>query len=282
VASATIESRRLFTLNERETSSLNDDVKDRWNRVADFWNERMGDDGNVFHRALVGPSQERLLDLKRDELVVEVACGNGQFTRRMAELGARVVASDGASRMIENARARSAEYADRIEFSVIDVTDAGALMSLGERRFDAAVCTMALFDIADIEPLVKSLSRLLKVGGRFVFTVLHPCFNSVPDLQMVAEKDFVGGIETHYSLKFSRYITPSVDAGLAMPDQPVASYVMHRPLSLIFNTCFAAGFVLDGIEEPVFGDETPARGTISWDDLREIPPVLAARMRLPA
>ncbi len=268
-------------MNEAEATALNEDVKDRWNRVADFWNERMGDDGNVFHRALVGPSQERLLDLKRDELVVEVACGNGQFTRRMADLGARVIASDGASRMVDNARARSVEYADQIEFSVIDVTDTNALTSLGERRFDAAVCTMALFDIADIEPLVKSLSRMLKVGGRFVFTVLHPCFNSIPDLQMVAEKDFVGGIATHYSLKFSRYITPSVDAGLAMPDQPVASYVIHRPLSEIFNICFDAGFVLDGIEEPVFGDETPARGVISWDDLREIPPVLEARIRLP-
>ena len=107
----------------------------------------------------------------------------------MAALGGRVAASDGAERMIENARARSVEYADQIEFSVIDVTDTNALMSLGERRFDAAVCTMALFDIADIDPLVKSLSRLLKVE-RFVFTVLHPCFNSIPDLQMVAEKDF--------------------------------------------------------------------------------------------
>ena len=122
------------------------------------------------------------IDLKRDELVVEVACGNGQFTRRMAELGARVVASDGASRMVANARTRSVDHADRIEFNVIDVTDGDALVSLGERRFDAAVCSMALFDIADIEPLIQSLSRLLKVGGRFVFTVLHPCFNSVPDL----------------------------------------------------------------------------------------------------
>ena len=269
-------------MNERETSSLNEDVKDRWNRVADFWNERMGDDGNFFHRALVAPSQERLLDLKRDELVVEVACGNGQFTRRMAELGAKVVASDGVSRMVENAKARSVEHADRVEFSVIDVTDTDTLVALGERRFDAAVCTMALFDIADIEPLVKSLSRMLKVGGRFVFTILHPCFNSIPDLQMVAEKDFAEGkIATHYSLKFSRYITPSVDAAMAMPDQPVASYVIHRPLSEILSTCFAAGFVLDGIEEPVFDDETPERGTIAWDDLREIPPVLAARMRLP-
>ena len=240
-------------------------------------------EGNFFHKALVSPSQERLLALKQDELVLELACGNGQFTRRMAALGARVVASDGAERMIANARARTTEDADRIEFGVLDATNVEALMALGERRFDAAVCPMALFDIADVEPLITSLSRLLKARGRFVFSLLHPCFNSVPDLQMVAEKDFADGqITTRYSLKFSRYSTPSVDKARAMPGQPVAGYVFHRPISVIFNRCFGAGFVLDGIEEPVFGEETPGRGTVAWDDIRDIPPVLVARMRLPA
>ena len=268
-------------MNDAEARALNEDVKDRWNRVADFWSERMGE-GNDFHRVLVSPSQERLLALEQDDLVLEIACGNGQFTRRMAQLGARVVASDGAERMIANARASTTENADRIEFSVLDATDVEALMALGERRFDAAVCTMALFDIADVEPLIACLSRLLKTGGRFVFSLLHPCFNSIPDLNIVAEKDFADGkIETRYSLKFSRYITPSVDKALAMPGQPVAGYVFHRPISLIFNLCFGAGFVLDGIEEPVFGEETPGRGTVAWDDIREIPPVLVARMRLP-
>ena len=269
-------------MNEAEARALNEDVKHRWNRVASFWNEKMGE-GNFFHKALVSPSQERLLALRQDELVLEIACGNGQFTRRMAALGARVVASDGAERMVEIARARTTENTDRIEFGVVDATDVEALMALGERRFDAAVCTMAMFDIADVEPLITSLSRLLKTGGRFVFSLLHPCFNSVPDLQMVAEKDFADGqITTRYSLKLSRYITPSVDKALAMPGQPVAGYVFHRPISVIFNLCFSAGFVLGGIDEPVFGEETPARATVSWDNIRDIPPVLVARMRLPA
>ena len=264
----------------RDGGPLNREVRDIWNRNADYWDRRMGE-GNDFHSLLIGPAQERLLDLRRDELVLDIACGNGQFARRMAELGARVLASDLSERMVENARARTTTHTDRIQYDVIDATDRERLMALGERRFDAAVCTMALFDMAEIGPLISSLSRLLKIGGRFVFSLLHPCFNSVPDLRMVAEKDFADGkIETRYFLKFSRYITSSVDMALAMQGQPVAQYVFHRPMSVIFNACFEVGFVLDGIEEPVFGDETESRGTISWDDYKEIPPALVARMRL--
>ena len=91
-----------------------------------------------------------------------------------------MVASDGSGAMIERARARGSrsEPDSGIDYRVIDATDRDQLMALGERRFDAAVCSMALMDLATIEPLVSALARLLRPGGRFVFSVSHPCFNT--------------------------------------------------------------------------------------------------------
>ena len=263
-----------------EFQSLNAQVRERWTKVAVFWDELMAEDGNWFHRSLIGPAQERLLDLRTGESVLEIACGNGQFTRRMTQLGAKVLATDLSKDMINTAESRSREDVDRFEYAVLDATDKDQLMSLGSRRFDAAVCTMALFDMASIQPLFSSLNRLLKPTGRFVFSLLHPCFNSVPDLQIVAEKQFAGGIATSYSLKMSRYIVPEAYENVAAPGQPVNTYVFHRPINVIFNAGFSAGFAVDGLEEPVFGDEVPSRGSISWDDIRDIPPALAVRMRL--
>ncbi len=40
------------------------------------------------------------------------------------------------------------------------------------------------------------------------------------------------------------------------------------------------GRVLDGLEEPVFGEPGPT-GRPTWRNLGQIPPVLVARMRLP-
>ncbi len=67
--------------------SLNQEVHDIWNQNAPFWDDYMGE-GNNFHKLLVGPAAERLLKLQPDELVLEIACGNGAFARRMVQLGA--------------------------------------------------------------------------------------------------------------------------------------------------------------------------------------------------
>ena len=47
---------------------LNQQVRDAWNRNAPFWDERMGE-GNSFHKTLIEPTQERLLDVRAGQRV---------------------------------------------------------------------------------------------------------------------------------------------------------------------------------------------------------------------
>ena len=76
-------------MNPRE---LNTRAREQWDAKAEFWDVLHGYDGNQFHKQLVGPSAERLLAVKAGESVLDVACGNGQFSRRLAALGAQVTA----------------------------------------------------------------------------------------------------------------------------------------------------------------------------------------------
>lgn len=262
-----------------EFQSLNQEARDAWDANADHWDSVIGK-GNAFQTQLIWPAQERLLGLRPDELVLEVACGNGQFARRMAQADARVVASDVSPRMIEHAKARTTENTDRIEYRLIDATDADALLALGERRFDAAVCTMAIMDIASIEPLFSAMAKVLKPTGRFVFSVTHPCFNS-PSNPMVVEESTTddGELVYEYSIKVSKYITPEARKGIAVRGQPKVDYYFERPLSILLNACFGAGFIMDGFEEPTFL-ESMNTGRPRWGNTTEIPPILAVRMRL--
>jgi 2-polyprenyl-3-methyl-5-hydroxy-6-metoxy-1,4-benzoquinol methylase len=262
-----------------EFPQLNDAVREIWDRNADFWNERMGE-GNEFHRVLVAPAQERLLDLRPGESVLDIGCGNGQFARRLADLGADVLAFDVSPGMIENARAATPDTQGNIEYRVVDAMDSSALAALGRARFDAAVCTMAIMDMAAIEPLISALRSLLKSGGRFTFSIVHPCFNSA-GVKLIAEEGTTetGELVTRYVVAVSGYITPRSVKGVAMKDQPAAQYYFDRPMSVLFNTCFSAGFVLDGIEEPTF-PVSAGTGRPSWSNITEIPPVLVVRMRL--
>ncbi len=257
---------------------LNDEVRAIWDRNADFWNERMGE-GNRFHKLLIEPAQLELLRIAGGEVILDAACGNGQFARKMADLNARVVAVDASERMIENARARSADYAGRIDFQVCDCTNMERLLALGESRFDHVVSTMALMDIAEIEPLVSASARLLKPRGSFVFSLLHPCFNSGFSKQGLERHDLGGEMIEDYFVKISRYSQPVTTKGLAMIGQPAPQYYFHRPLVALFQPFFASGFMLDGLTEPSFGSNAE-RTSVFEMVYQEIPPALGARFRL--
>ena len=64
-----------------------------WDANARWWDDRIGD-GNDFQTLLIEPATNRLLDVRAGDIILDAACGAGRFARRMAELGARVVAFD--------------------------------------------------------------------------------------------------------------------------------------------------------------------------------------------
>jgi len=261
-----------------DLTNLGRDARAIWDQNADAWDAYMGE-GGLFQRELLGPATERFLNIQPGQTVLDIACGNGAFSRRLAELGATVVACDFSTVFLERAKARTAEHVDRIEYRLIDATDEAQLLTLGERRFDAAVCTMGIMDMAAIDPLFAALSRLLKPGGCFVFSVMHPCFNNGEP--MVAEQiDSEQGIETIFAVKISHYLTLRATKGWGITSQPIAQYYFHRPLHILFNAAFRVGFVLDGLEEPAFRQAHESRRTFNWTDYSEIPPALVTRLRL--
>ena len=263
-------------------NELNLEVQAIWDQNAEWWDDYIGPEGNAFHRTSIGPATERLLAVQPNELILDIACGNGQFARRMADLGAQVVACDFSEKFLERARRHSTGYADRIEYSLVDATDESQLAALGEGHYDAAVCTMALMDMATIDPLAGALPKLLKPGGRFVFSVTHPCFNSTGVRHMAEEEDRAGELVTTYSIKVVRYLGLGPSKGLGIVGQPVPQTYFERTLSLLFTTFFRAGLVLDGLEEPPVADEVQPNRPLSWANIKEIPPVLVARMRHPS
>src|SRR5919109_2900057 len=154
---------------EIDYARANEEARQAWNHNAAFWDARMGE-GNDFVEVLIWPTTETFLALHPGERVLDVACGNGLTSRWMAAAGAEVVALDFSERMIAYAQHRTIVNADRIRYLVVDATDADALLGLGQHSFDAALCNMALFDMAEIATLIRALRRVLRTGGRFVFS----------------------------------------------------------------------------------------------------------------
>jgi 2-polyprenyl-3-methyl-5-hydroxy-6-metoxy-1,4-benzoquinol methylase len=258
---------------------LNRAAREVWDRKADFWDARMGD-GNLFQRELIAPASEQLLGVRPGELILEIACGNGVFSRRMADLGARVVATDFSARFLELARSRETGRSGQIDYQLLDATDERALAALGEARFDAAVCNMGLMDMATIDPLMHALKRLLTPDGRFVFSVLHPAFNVGAVTVLGLEQEDRGGqvITTPY-VKLHQYLSVPPLLGAGMPDEPEPHPYFHRSLSALLGAAFSAGFVLDGLREPALAASNDPQRPFGWSHFPDIPPVLVGRLR---
>jgi len=264
---------------DSEFAEFADDSRRLWNANAEWWDDRIGD-GNDFQTELIEPATERLLSIACGDVVLDIACGAGRLARRLAELGAHVVAFDHSERFIERARTRTPDAAS-VEYHVIDAADVKALLSLGSARFDKAVCTMALMDMAQVEPLMRALRQLLKRGGAFVFSVAHPCFHSAA-IQKFCEmyEEEAGRHVVRAGVKVSAYLTPFARKTEGIIGQPEPQYYFHRPMRVLFNMAFEAGFVMNGIDEPGFSRAEKPKPSVRWDDMPDVPPVMVVRMIL--
>jgi 2-polyprenyl-3-methyl-5-hydroxy-6-metoxy-1,4-benzoquinol methylase len=259
-------------------AELNQEVHRIWDTIAEWWDDKIGD-GNDFQQVLLEPTTECLLGDIAGQTILDIGCGAGRFARRMAGLGARMVAFDFSERFINRARQRTPAETP-IAYHVADATDYHRLLEFGAGHFDQAVATMALMDMAEIAPLFQAISVLLKPAGHFIMTIQHPCFQPPGMIKFAELSECAGHIVPLNGVKISRYLTPSADRGLGIVGQAEPHYYFHRPISAYVKTACAAGMMLDGCEEPSFPPDHANGSGVRWDDMPEIPPVLALRFRL--
>lgn len=99
----------------------------------------------------------RLLDPRPGERVLEVGCGRGHLTRRLAEAGIDVTGIDA------NPRAAELAESDRV------VTMLAENLAFPDDSFDAVVSVHAIEHIPDLEGAFAEMARVLRPGGRALF-----------------------------------------------------------------------------------------------------------------
>ena len=217
-----------------------------WQAMADWYDAKQGDDGDVWHRALIDPALLEVVGEVEGLRVLDLGCGNGYIARKLARRGAQVTGIDASAPIIGHARRREAAAPLGIEYHV---ADASRLAIFGEEAFDLVVANMSLMNIEDAGGTISEVSRLLVRNGRFVASLSHPCFDQGPTSGWLVEKV---GITTTVARRVGRYREPfSAPIPWRIEGKVHETIGFHRPLSWYFRTLRDAGFVVSRFEEPV-------------------------------
>ena len=108
-----------------------------------------------------------LLDPKPGERILDAGCGTGRNLARLDGAGARAVGVDISTGMLRVAR-RAVPGAPAL------CADIQRALPFPAESFDAVLCALIGEHLADLDGTFREARRVLRPGGRYLFTVYHP------------------------------------------------------------------------------------------------------------
>ncbi len=139
-----------------------------WNRNADQYAQLIGNADDRIYALFKDVLWDTLGDV-RGLRVLDAGCGHGWLTHALAVAGAHAIGVDGSAALLNKAR----QLSPQTEFVEWDLATGLPLLEPG---FDRILAHMVLMDLPAIGPLLQAVRRALNPGGKFIFTLTHPCY----------------------------------------------------------------------------------------------------------
>ena len=221
------------------------DVISAWNAGADAWDTFVESGADYYRIEVHGPALLAVCEPLLGQRVLDLGCGQGYFSRRLAGRGAEVSAIDISARLLALAERREAR--ERLGIRYHCLAAAAVAQHWPVDSFDLVAACMSLQDMADVPSALGGAAAVLRPGGRMVFSVLHPATEtSVREW----ERDAMGRKRT---LKLDRYFeTGSSVFHWNMPrlEYHWATPYWRHTLGEWAALVVGAGFVIRGLHEP--------------------------------
>ncbi len=237
-------------MNQEKVGKYWDENATNWTKLA-----RMGCD--LYRDHVNMPAFLAMLPEVKGLYGLDIGCGEGENTRRIAERGAKIVAIDISPIFIKQAQVLEKEKPLGIEYEVASALE----LPFKDQTFDFAIATMSFMDIPEIEKVIQQAYRILKPNGFLQFSISHPCF-STPMWKWIYNDDGqkaalqCGKYFQEQNGEIDEWIFSRLPGNLknTIPNFKVPRFT--RPLSVWLNLLIEAGFTFEQFGEPKATDET--------------------------
>lgn len=196
--------------------------------------------------------------------VLDLGCGEGGYSREMANRQAIVTAVDCNKFFIDYCI--DCAKSDGLNIKHL-VCNSNNLCDINDESFDIVLCSMMLMDCEDLEGTLKEIYRVLKKDGILFASVLHPCFTG----KNVHSEKYDN--ETKRRVIIDDYFSPSEwEESLSNSFSNTVIW-RHRTLSEYIKSIIKCGLTISDLNEPVpTKEQAEYSNRIAW--LTKIPMVL--------
>ena len=241
-----------------------------WDQASRWYDSLVGMSGSDYHQTIVMPGVLKLLEIKAGRRVLDLACGQGVFSRFLLAKKIKPEGLDSSEELLRMARSHS------IKPITYHLGNAGDGKLLDGQEFDGIACLLAVQNMEKIEPVFQNVARWLKPKGKFVMVLTHPCFR-IP-------RQTHWGWDDEKKIEYrrvDRYANEMKIPILTPPFIDKVNFTMtyHRPLQNYFSALHKAGLCVDSLEEWMSNKES-APGKRSRGENRarkEVPLFMAIR-----
>lgn len=228
--------------------------KTHWGNVAESYNKYLSSDKN-YHSELIIPNLMRMIGEVKNMNVLDVACGQGQISNELAQLGAKVEAFDAGADLIRIAKANNKS----INYLVLDAEDFAK--GYEGKTFDIIICVLAVQNIENVKALISNIKNVTDKNSKIYFVLNHPAFR-IPKYSQWGY-DNVGQISTQYR-RVDRYMSEDkikmdMTPGEKREADKTYTYSFHRPLQYYFKLFSNNGLAVKRLEEWISNRESDGK-----------------------
>jgi ubiquinone/menaquinone biosynthesis C-methylase UbiE len=242
---------------------------------AEKWAKHMRSGENLMHEYLEKPAMYDLLGDLSGQSILCVGCGSGEECEELLKKGAaQVVGIDISQGLIEEAK----KAFPNIEFHVMDMEQ----LEFPDDSFDLVYSSLVMHYIPSWEKVLAESRRVLKSGGRLLFSTHHPTMWGAQIYRDDDVKSKLLGSETSQKNNlvkiYGDYFTERWIDDVWFGDFQVRFY--HRPLESLLRDILSSDFRLVGMYEPQAITELMAVDKMSYEKHQRVPTFVIFDLRL--
>lgn len=207
------------------------------------WYDELVDSSDSYQKNVIMPNLIRVVEPKKGMNILDVACGQGYFSRAFAGNGATVTGSDISPELIELAKKNSPK---EISFNI---ASADSLSFAPNGSYDLITIVLALQNIQNLSGTLNECARTLKPGGRLVLVLNHPAFRTPQRSSWEWNEKEAKQYRRIDAYMSDDEIKIDMTPGERDPAKKKFTRSFHRPLQSYFKALSKAGFAVTRLEE---------------------------------